>query len=169
MNRTMPKLCLALDVQTRYEAQKLIEQTQQSVDVYKIGPAMLLRGGSSLLQQMHDFGVSIFLDLKLHDIPEAMMLATEAVTELGIDYLTVHASAGTPALKACVEMANRRRTPHLLAVTTLTSQYATNKEITNHMQRAIKAGVTAFVLSAQDIPDLHFFVYIYIMYVCNYV
>jgi orotidine-5'-phosphate decarboxylase len=89
------------------------------VDIYKLGLEFYLTFGSEGIRSIIDeFGVEIFLDLKLHDIPKTVSSATSAVASLSPKFLTVHASGGSAMVSAAVNAA-----PHvgITAVTILTS------------------------------------------------
>lgn len=88
------------------------------VGVLKVGLEAYVRWGPRAVETAAGHGAEIFLDLKLHDIPNTMRGAVKAVRELGVRYLTVHASGGPAALSAAVEAAAGQ--VDLLAVTLLT-------------------------------------------------
>ena len=112
------RIALALDVPDLDAAKRLIEQTREHVGVFKVGLELYTAVGRPAVQAVHDAGAQCFLDLKLHDIPATMARAVARASELGVAQLTVHAAAGTEALRAAVGEAGRTR---LLAVTVLTS------------------------------------------------
>jgi len=88
------------------------------VGVLKVGLEAYVRWGPRAVETASGHGAEIFLDLKLHDIPNTMKGAVRAVRALGVRYLTVHASGGPAALSAAVEAAAGE--VDLLAVTLLT-------------------------------------------------
>jgi orotidine-5'-phosphate decarboxylase len=93
----------------------------------KVGLELFIREGPAIVRRLRDLGLSVFLDLKLHDIPATMAAASGRAAALGVDLLTLHASAGHEALAAsraaACEAAARADLPPpaLLAVTVLTS------------------------------------------------
>jgi orotidine-5'-phosphate decarboxylase len=112
-------IILAVDTNSLDIAKRWIEATRESVDVYKLGLEFYLTFGSEGIRSIIDeFGVEIFLDLKLHDIPKTVSSATTAVASLNPKFLTVHASGGGAMVSAAVNAA-----PHvgITAVTILTS------------------------------------------------
>ena len=72
------RLALALDVSTAHEALTLVEATSDSVGVYKIGMQLFYAEGSDLVRQIKARGCAVFLDLKLHDIPNTVASAIGA-------------------------------------------------------------------------------------------
>jgi orotidine-5'-phosphate decarboxylase len=112
-------IILAVDTNSLDIAKRWIDATRESVDIYKLGLEFYLTFGSEGIRSIIDeFGVEIFLDLKLHDIPKTVSSATSAVASLSPKFLTVHASGGSAMVSAAVNAA-----PHvgITAVTILTS------------------------------------------------
>lgn len=112
-------IILAVDTRDFDVAQRWIEATRESVSVYKLGLEFFLTFGASGVNKIKtDHGVDIFLDLKLHDIPNTVGMAATAVSEIKPRFLTVHASGGHDMVKAAVTAV-----PHIdiTAVTILTS------------------------------------------------
>jgi len=119
MNAESP-LILALDTTEVNRCEALITATKQSVGIYKLGLEFYLRNGQSgLLEIARIFpGIRIFLDLKLHDIPNTVAGAARAVAALEPEILTVHASGGTAMIDAAVKQLPKTM---VAAVTLLTS------------------------------------------------
>lgn len=112
-------IILAVDTRDFETAQRWIEATRESISVYKLGLEFFLTFGAEGVRKIkNDFGVDIFLDLKLHDIPNTVASAAAAVSDLSPRFLTVHASGGSTMVKAAVDAV-----PHIdiTAVTVLTS------------------------------------------------
>ena len=112
-------IILAVDTRDLDVAKRWVEATRESIAVYKLGLEFFLTFGSAGVSQIKDeFGVDIFLDLKLHDIPNTVASAATAISDLNPRFLTVHASGGSAMVKAAVEAV-----PHIdiTAVTILTS------------------------------------------------
>lgn len=117
------ELVVALDLPSKEENIKLLEQLK-GVDIWvKVGLRSFIRDGSSFYKEIKArYGFKIFLDLKLYDIPNTMSQSVEEVCKLGVDMLTLHASSGKVALKECVKTAHQfEQRPLLVAVTALTS------------------------------------------------
>lgn len=118
------KLCVALDLPTKEENLRLI-RTLKGEDIWlKVGLRSFIRDGELLLCEMKSINpkCKIFLDLKIHDIPNTMADAAESMVRLGVDMFNVHASSGKKAMKAVMERVNTFTNPPIvLAVTALTS------------------------------------------------
>ena len=114
----MKPICAALDVKDPAAAERLASRLAGHVGLFKVGLELFLAHGRASVDAIRKFGLPIFLDLKLHDIPQTVERAARGVAELGVDYLTVHASGGSEMIRAA-----RRALPRtkLLAVTALTS------------------------------------------------
>ena len=112
-------IILAVDTRDLEIAKRWIDATRESVSVYKLGLEFFLTfGASGVAEISQQFGVDIFLDLKLHDIPNTVSSATSAIAGLSPRFLTVHASGGSAMIAAAAKAA-----PHIdiTAVTILTS------------------------------------------------
>jgi len=114
------RLILALDVPDLATARLWIERLAPTVGVFKVGLELFTAAGPSAVAAVHEAGAQCFLDLKLHDIPKTVSSAVSSACELGVRYLTLHASAGPACLGAAAESAAGSST-QLLAVTVLTS------------------------------------------------
>ena len=123
-----PKTCsliLALDVETRKSALEMLDRLNNSLEWVKVGLQLFTAYGPELVREIADRGYKVFLDLKLHDIPNTVAKAVQSIAKLPVDLLTLHASGGAEML----EWANKARNEHapglnLLAVTVLTSMDA---------------------------------------------
>ena len=112
-------IILAVDTNSLDTAKRWIDATRESIDVFKLGLEFYLTFGADGVRSIsNEFGVDIFLDLKLHDIPKTVSSATASVASLNPRFLTVHASGGSEMVSAAVKAA-----PHvgITAVTILTS------------------------------------------------
>ena len=113
------RLIVALDFPTQAKALALVSVLSGSVSTYKIGLQLYTAAGPGIVQAVAATGAKIFLDLKLHDIPNTVAKAVTAAGELGVQMLTVHLSGGSAMLKAAVE--GKPAHLALLGVTVLTS------------------------------------------------
>ena len=122
VSNSPPEIILALDVESRSKARSILKATGEQLKWVKVGLQSHLRDGPDLLSEIAGMGKRIFLDLKLHDIPNTMSKALESLSSLPINMLTVHATAGPDALSKCSKEA-KTMMPEvtLLAVTVLTS------------------------------------------------
>lgn len=85
------RLIVALDLPTVEDAQAMADRLGDTVGFYKIGLELAFVGGLDLTRRLIADGKEIFLDLKLHDIPNTVMRATAQVAQIGARFLTVHA------------------------------------------------------------------------------
>ncbi|MGH9565284.1 MAG: orotidine-5'-phosphate decarboxylase [Candidatus Angelobacter sp.] len=113
------RLIVALDVPTAREARELVSRIGEAAGFYKVGLQLFTAEGPEFVRELAGSGRRVFLDLKLHDIPNTVSQAVKSATELGASMLTVHASGGVAMLQAAAEAAGNRLS--LLAVTVLTS------------------------------------------------
>ncbi|WP_043582976.1 orotidine-5'-phosphate decarboxylase [Geminisphaera colitermitum] len=120
------ELILALDVPTREDAAPLLRQLRGSLRWVKIGLQMFTAYGPDYVRSVADQGFDIFLDLKLHDIPNTVAKAVESLAPLPIGMLTLHTSGGREMMQAA-RTAQQATKPNLLllGVTVLTSMDAT--------------------------------------------
>jgi len=115
-------LILALDVPTREQAAPILRQLRGSLHWVKIGLQMFTAYGPDYVRSIADDGFNIFLDLKLHDIPNTVAKAIEALAPLPIGMLTIHTGGGREMMVAA-KKAQEDTKPDLtlLGVTVLTS------------------------------------------------
>ena len=121
------RLIVALDVRSLDEAKKLVETLGETVNFYKVGMELFYRMGSSVLRYLTAQGKEVFLDLKLHDIPNTVAEGLCSLMEEKVSLLNVHALGGYTMMKTAAkrlrEEAARRGVfaPKIVAVTVLTS------------------------------------------------
>jgi len=110
---------VALDVGTSDEAVRIVTGLGDRCRFYKIGNELFTAAGPSVVTRVRELGCDVFLDLKLHDIPNTVRGAARSAAALGARLLTVHAVGGFAMLEAAVAGAGDRL--GILAVTVLTS------------------------------------------------
>lgn len=116
------RLAVALDVPDAKVAFDLADQLEGSCRWLKVGMELYYAAGNALVEDLRRRGFRIFLDLKLHDIPNTVAGAVRTVAALGAELLTVHGSGGRAMLQAAAEAAAQTSgAPRLIAVTVLTS------------------------------------------------
>lgn len=120
------RLIVALDASSRAEARRLVRELRGNVGFFKVGLQLYTAEGPAVVREIVRAGERVFLDLKLHDIPNTVAGAVTEATRLGVSFLTLHTAGGEAMLRAAVEAARRaeRRPglrPRLLGVTVLTS------------------------------------------------
>ena len=163
MNDPRSKLIVALDVPGRQAALAAVDELSAHVGYFKIGLELFTSEGPRLVEEIRDRGEKIFLDLKLHDIPNTVRGAVRSACKLGIDMITVHASGGAAMLEAaCREAQSSVSPPLVLAVTALTSlsgedmlHLGVNGTMEQWVERlartAYNAGIEGIVASAQEV------------------
>jgi orotidine-5'-phosphate decarboxylase len=120
--QAVQRLAVALDSSEREEILRLARALRGRVGVAKVGLEAFSAHGPDLVREVGDFGVPVFLDLKLHDIPNTVERAARNAARLGVAMLTVHASGGEAMLRAAVAgAASVDPSLAVLAVTVLTS------------------------------------------------
>jgi len=121
------RLIVPMDVESLEKAEILFSQIGHKVRFFKVGYELYYASGRKGIDLAKSNGAKIFLDLKLHDIPNTVGKAVEQLMNYGVDMLTLHISGGGPMLEAAREAAERRSAvlgiprPILLGVTVLTS------------------------------------------------
>jgi orotidine-5'-phosphate decarboxylase len=116
------KLAYALDFPSFAQAEEGAMRVAHAVGVLKVGLELFVSEGPRAVALGQRLGCDVFLDLKLHDIPETVERAVAAAAAHGVRYLTVHAAGGPKMLAAAARRAERENTGLiLLAITVLTS------------------------------------------------
>lgn len=116
------RVIVALDVPDAGRALALIERLDGIIQWFKVGLELYLSEGNGIVDTVRSRGYSVFLDLKLHDIPNTVAGAVRSVSRTGAEMLTLHAGGGPAMLAAAAEAAAALpAAPKLLAVTVLTS------------------------------------------------
>jgi orotidine-5'-phosphate decarboxylase len=156
------RLIVALDLPSASAATDLVDELQGLCRWFKVGMELYYAAGNSIVSHIRDRGFDVFLDLKLHDIPNTVAGAVRTVSSTGASLLTLHAAGGEKMIRAAVQAASRPDSPRLLAVTVLTSMDAADLNATGipdspetQVVRLAKlargAGVAGLVCSPQEI------------------
>ncbi len=116
---TRPVPIVALDFPTADLALKMVERIGDACTFYKVGGELFTAAGPQVVQTLRALGNEVFLDLKLHDIPNTVRGAARSAAAIGAKLLTVHATGGREMIAAAVEGAGDRC--GILGVTILTS------------------------------------------------
>ncbi|TMP94704.1 MAG: orotidine-5'-phosphate decarboxylase [Verrucomicrobia bacterium] len=157
------KIIVALDVATKKEALAVVEQLREQISFFKIGLQLYTAEGPGIVRDVLATGAKVFLDLKLHDIPNTVERAVGSAGQLGVHMLTIHLCGGEEMIRAAV--AARKTNLSILGVTALTSagqqtlrQVGISDEIHDHVLRLAKLGVEAridgLVASAHEVKML---------------
>ena len=161
------RLIVALDFPDSVAALACVDQLAGSISWFKVGLELYLASGESVVRELKRRGHSVFLDLKLHDIPNTAAAAVRSLARLEPDLLPVHAAGGRAMLNAAAEAA--RSLPHpprLLAVTVLTSVDAVAlaetgvpaapvEQVLRLARLAAECGIDGMVCSPAEAAALH--------------
>ena len=157
------RLIVALDVPDAKSAMRLVAELEDTCKWFKVGLELYVAAGPAVLEHIVAHGHNVFLDLKLHDIPNTVAGAVRSAAGLGVRMLTVHAGGG-PAMLAAAKaaLAGAVNPPELLAVTVLTSMDAgqlhligVNRAPSGQVELLAKmglaAGIRGFVCSPLEV------------------
>lgn len=166
----MSKTMVALDFSTRKEVYEFLLQFQEPIYV-KIGMELTYAFGFEIIREVKAMGHQVFLDLKLHDIPNTVKHAMKNLARLDVDMVNLHAAGGSAMMKAAMdglhEGAIDGKRPLCIAVTQLTStsQEAMNDElgiqgkmedvVIAYAQLAKKSGLDGVVCSVHEACGVH--------------
>ena len=168
---TDSRICIALDFQTKEEVEKFLNQFQDEKLYVKVGMELFYGEGIEMVKMIKEKGHSIFLDLKLHDIPNTVKSAMKQLAKLDVDMINVHVSGSVAMMKAAIEGLEEGKTgdkrPICIAVTCLTSldQEVLYNELMIHeplenvvlkwAQNAKEAGLDGVVCSPLESKIIH--------------
>lgn len=160
------ELILALDLETREEALQMLDTLGDSIEWVKIGLQLFTAYGPEFVKTIAARGYKIFLDLKLHDIPNTVAKAVQSIAQLNVDLLTIHAAGGAEM----IQWANQARADYapnmnLLSVTVLTSmddqqlrginvQATAEQQVMNLAKLALDSGSQGLVCSSLELAPL---------------
>jgi orotidine-5'-phosphate decarboxylase len=121
------RIFVALDTPDVEGARRLVGRLEGQVGGFKIGLQLFTVGGAAIVEEVRRSGAAVFLDLKLHDIPNTVAGAAAAAARMGVSFFTIHATGGAKMIARGVEAAAEAAeaeglpSPTALAVTVLTS------------------------------------------------
>ena len=148
MTRPAEKIIVALDVASEKDALNLVAQLQEQISFFKVGLQLYTASGPQIVQKIVATGAKVFLDLKLHDIPNTVARAVESAGMLGVQMLSIHLSGGTEMIRAAAAAAKSDLS--ILGVTVLTSatevtlnELGISEKIADQVLRLAKLGVDA--------------------------
>lgn len=122
---TDSRICIALDFQNKAEVKEFLEKFNDEKLYVKVGMELFYGEGIEIIKMIKEMGHNIFLDLKLHDIPNTVKSAMKQLAKLEVDMVNVHASGSIAMMKAAIEGLAAGKTgdkrPLCIAVTCLTS------------------------------------------------
>jgi orotidine-5'-phosphate decarboxylase len=152
------RLIVALDTPDVGEARSLVDRIGDAASIYKIGMELAYAGGLKLAPELASAGKQVFLDLKLHDIPNTVERATAQAAKLGARFLTVH---GYPQTMRAAVAGAKGSGMEVLAVTVLTSyddgdlldacyRFGVVETVRRRAEQALALGVNGLVASAAE-------------------
>ncbi len=160
---------IACDYSTKAELMAFLEKFGEQRPYLKIGMELYYAEGTAIVRELKARGHKIFLDLKLHDIPNTVKKSMAVLAGLGVDMLNLHASGGSEMMKSAIEglesVGGKR--PLLIAVTQLTSlsqdmieqELLINENLddvcTHYAKNAKNAGLDGVVCSAFEAKKIH--------------
>lgn len=165
------RICIALDFQTKEEVLSFLDQFEDEKLYVKVGMELFYGEGIEMIQLIKERGHKIFLDLKLHDIPNTVKSAMKQLAKLDVDMVNVHASGSVAMMKAAIEGLEEGKKgdkrPLCIAVTCLTSldQEVLDNELLIHedlqdvvlkwAENAKEAGLDGVVCSPLESKVIH--------------
>lgn len=136
---TAGRIMVALDYATAAGAEQLLRQLEGIPCTMKVGMQLFYAAGPAFVTKLKERGYNVFLDLKMHDIPNTVKGGAESITRLGVDVFNVHVAGGSQMMEAALEGVDKALSgaatgtsrPIVIGVThlTSTSQAMLNDEI----------------------------------------
>lgn len=148
---TAPQLIVALDVPSKIALSEALKSLPPNIHWVKVGLELFCAEGPKALKPLHERNMSIFLDLKLHDIPRTVERGVAAAAQHNVQLITIHATGGRAMIEAAAAAARKfgHQRPNILAVTALTSLQ--QSDLTDiGVARAMKEHVRALAKLAVD-------------------
>ncbi|HEX7501376.1 MAG TPA: orotidine-5'-phosphate decarboxylase, partial [Polyangia bacterium] len=168
--KTIPaaeRVIVALDVPDMASLTSFLDRLEGRPRFYKVGLELFVAEGARAVEAVQKRGGKVFLDLKLHDIPETVARAVASATSLGAELLTVHTAGGFEMMRRAAQVAKEsaKGKPGILGVTVLTSLSEEDLRadgIAGTMREAVvrrarlaeKAGAAGIVCSPQEVADV---------------
>lgn len=148
MKRGKDYIIFPLDVSSRHEATKYVSLLKDEIGLFKVGLELFVSEGPDVLKAIREItSAGIFLDLKLHDIPETMRRAFLIAAEHKPEFVTVHCDQGEGMLKEASQ--NNPGNTKILAVTLLTSLNSRNLAMLGYMDGYVKDLASLVLLRAR--------------------
>jgi orotidine-5'-phosphate decarboxylase len=158
---------IALDFPGQEETDGFLKHFAGEKLFLKVGMELYYQTGADFIRQLKNAGHSVFLDLKLHDIPNTVYSAMKVLARLGVDMVNVHAAGGSKMMKAALQgleegSGTGRIRPAIIAVTQLTStseeqmkreqliDRSLNESVLHYASLAKEAGLDGVVCSAHE-------------------
>src|SRR5256714_3036186 len=146
MTKAADKIIVALDVPAKDAALNLVDQLRGDISFFKIGLQLYTAEGPEIVRAVLATGAKVWLDLKLHDIPNTVARTVESASKLGVQMLTIHLSGGSEMIRAATAAAANDMS--ILGVTVLTSstqqtldEIGIDEQLDRHVLRLGNLGV----------------------------
>jgi orotidine-5'-phosphate decarboxylase len=163
MTNVADKIIVALDVPTKEKALGLVKQLRDQISFFKIGLQLYTAEGPEIVRTVLATSAKVWLDIKLHDIPNTVAKAVESASHLGVHMLTIHLSGGSEMIRAAI--AARANNMLLLGVTVLTSATeqtlrevgisgTVEDQVLRLAKLGVEAGIDGVVASPHEIRKL---------------
>lgn len=164
------EVIIACDFENKESLNSFLKKFPNEQSLFlKIGMELYYAEGPDVVRELKEYGHKIFLDLKLHDIPNTVYRAMKVLSKMNIDMCNVHAAGGIDMMRSAKEglLENAKNNPLLIAVTQLTSMSQEQmtkdilinekieKVISHYAQNAKEAGLSGVVCSAQEAEIIH--------------
>lgn len=160
------RILFALDVESFADAKHWVSVLSGHVGMFKVGKQLFTSHGPDVVRMVENFGSQVFLDLKYHDIPNTVAMASVEAARLGVKLFNLHALGGYDMMARTVEALDKefsgKERAKVLAVTILTSsneetlrqvgiEYPVRDMVVRLAQLAQKAGIDGVVASPQEV------------------
>ena len=157
------RVIVALDVPDLEAAGDFFDRLEGRPVFYKVGLELFVSEGVRAVEAVRSRGGKVFLDLKLHDIPETVGRAVSSAMALGVELLTLHTAGGLAMMKRAAQAAQGRA--KLLGVTVLTSLAeedlhadgiagSMREAVVRRAKQAAQAGIAGVVCSPQEVAEV---------------
>ncbi|WP_141431249.1 orotidine-5'-phosphate decarboxylase [Bacillus sp. 03113] len=148
-------LIIALDFANRNEVFQFLDHFHDEKLFLKVGMELFYQEGPSIIHELKEKDHNIFLDLKLHDIPNTVKSAMKGLARLGVDLVNVHAAGGKIMMEAALEglesgVAAGKSRPYCIAVTQLTSTSEEQMKRDQLIQTSLLDSVLHYAKSAKE-------------------
>ena len=165
-NQAREKVIFALDVESSEAAERWVTTLSGHVGMFKVGKQLFTASGPAIVKMIQARGGEVFLDLKYHDIPNTVAMASLEAARLGVKLLNLHALGGYEMMARTMETIAREykgERPQVLAVTILTSsttetlrdvgiEHPVSEMVVRLASLAQKAGIDGVVASPLEVP-----------------
>ena len=163
------RICIALDFKTKSDVENFLKQFEGESLYVKVGMELFYGEGIEIIKMIKEMGHKIFLDLKLHDIPNTVKKSMAVLSNLDVDMCNVHAAGTKAMMSAAIEGLTRAdgTRPLLIAVTQLTStseevmqeelwiDKPIDKTVMHYAKNTMEAGLDGVVCSPLEAGKVH--------------